>query len=197
MVRAGRFLYPAGGVAGLAPRERDFATMPAAIAQLNTHLLRHLLVTSIVLGMLLVPSTCANAAGPHSIFMTPLAADNGSMHHAGHDPHAGMAMAGMSAEEHALHMLLMGSAEPADPTPASDDSATSPATIQGDAPVEETGVRLSDLPSTMAMVAISNPVTIAELDAIQFPPSPVALPHSPLLIAGRAVSLELPPPRLI
>jgi len=177
--------------------------MHAAIAQLRAHLLRHLLVASIVLGMLLVPATCANATGPHSLFMTPMAQHDPSMHHGKHhtqthDSGMAMDMPGMPADEHAMHMAMSHAAANDDLVSISAEPevpANTPPAIKGDAPAGETGVRLTDLPSTMAMVAVSNPVTIAELDAIHFPSTPVASPRPVATLTGRAIALELPPPR--
>lgn len=169
--------------------------MHAALAQLKAHLLRHVMVASIVFGMLLVPATCADAAGPHSLFLSPMAKHDSSMHHAGADDgETAMAMPGMSAEEHALHMLMGHATSSGGETETDTPAGSSPA-IQGDAPAGDTGVSLTDLPSTMAMVAVSNPATIDELDAIQFPPSPIITPRMVLTLTGRTVSLELPPPR--
>jgi hypothetical protein len=191
----------------MATEEGDFAPMHAAFAQLKTPLLRHLLVASIVLGMLLVPATCANATGPHSIYLTPMAQHDGAMDHATHHAAAddGMAMSaampGMTAHEHAMHMQMEHAAKSATPQHASTALPAitlppgPPATIQGDEEIVQAGIRLTDLPSTMAMVAISNPLTIAELDAIQLPAAPVAAPRAVDILSGRTVSLELPPPR--
>jgi hypothetical protein len=181
--------------------------MHAAFAQLKTPLLRHLLVTSIVLGMLLVPATCANATGPHSIYLTPMASNDGAMDHAmrhtatGDDAAMSAEMPGMSAHEHAMHMQMEQAARTA-PEPAVSTALPEitlppgpPATIQGDEEIVQAGIRLTDLPSTMAMVAISNPITIAELDIIQLPSAPIAAAPAVETLTGRTVSLELPPPR--
>jgi hypothetical protein len=182
-------------------RERDVSLMYAVVFHLKAHLLRHLVVMSTVLGMLLVPATCANAAGPHSLFMTPMTTHSGSMdhsdHHASNDD-SGSSMSGMSDHEHAMHMSMGHSGAHHAEAASVESSASSdtPATVQGDAPVEETGVRLTDLPSTMAMTAVSNPTAIAELDELQFPPaSRPSIPRSTTTLTGRTISLELPPPR--
>lgn len=179
------------GWPSLAARERAISSIHAVVIHLKAHLLRHLVVMSIALGMLLVPATCANAAGPHSLFMSPMANHDTAMHHGDHhaaSDDANSAMPGMSADEHAIHMA-MGYTDTENET----DSAVM---AQRAAPAEESGVRLTDLPSTMAMAAISNPASIVELDALQFPPSSLPVtPRSTNAIAGRAILLELPPPR--
>jgi uncharacterized protein involved in copper resistance len=168
--------------------------MHAVVFHLKAHLLRHLVVLSTVLGMLLVPATCANAAGPHSLFMSPMTKHSGAMDHTGHhasSDDSDSSMSGMSASEHAMHMAIGHTEHQADT--AGTDSTTS---VQSDAPVEETGVRLTDLPSTMAMAAVSNPSSIAELDELQFPPASLpATPRSTIALTGHTTSLELPPPR--
>ncbi|CAN5548980.1 hypothetical protein BH09CHL1_BH09CHL1_07840 [soil metagenome] len=174
--------------------------MQAVVFHLKAHLLRHLVVMSTVLGMLLVPATCANAAGPHSLFMSPMAKHSGSMDHSDHhasSDDSDSSMSGMSADEHAMHMSMGHTGAQ---TEMSDTESTTPpdatAAVQSDAPVEETGVRLTDLPSTMAMAAASNPSSIAELDELQFPPASLpATPRSTIALTGRTISLELPPPR--
>jgi hypothetical protein len=106
-------------------------------------------------------------------------------------------MPGMTAHEHAMHMHVEQPAETATTTlPEPDLPPAPPATIQGDEEIVQAGVRLTDLPSTMAMVAVSNPAAIAELDDILFPSAPVAAPNTPFLATGRSIALELPPPRV-
>jgi uncharacterized protein involved in copper resistance len=149
-------------------------------------LVRRWVVLSVVLGLLLVPATCVNAAGPHSLFQSPMPAHIGTEHGSSADHDAEMAAHhGMSADEHAGHHHA--SAETTAKPPAPSESApTTPAP----------GGRISDLPSTMAMAAISNPAVTNDLEPVELPGPPSApTPKTAGRLLGETPALELPPPR--
>ncbi len=163
--------------------------MRARNGHIAGNLLRRWVVLSVVLGLLLVPATCVNAAGPHSLFQSPMPAHIGTEHGSAADHDAEMAAHhGMSAAEHAAH------SHPGKPTHATPMPA--PAPQPDSAPVTPApGGRVSDLPATMAMAAISNPAVTSDLEPIEFPGSSAPIPQSAERLLGHIPALELPPPR--
>ena len=162
--------------------------MNAIVRQLNTSLLTargrrrltgHALVVALVMALLLIPSTCAQMAGPHSIFVDPT---SGQVHD--HDTESEAAIGFASNEELAWH-VVNGDGSPGwmldDTGSEVDDCPTRP--------------RLHDLPSTMAMDAISAPMTLEIARVLTLPTAdePVAL-DAPALHAV-ALQSESPPPR--
>jgi len=135
-----------------------------------------------------VPATCVNAAGPHSLFQSPMPAHIGTEHDSAADHEAEMSMHhGMSAKEHAEHHHADAASAESIANPVPSESA--PATP---AP----GGRISDLPSTMAMAAISNPAVTNDLEPVELPGPPSApAPKTAERLLGEIPALELPPPR--
>jgi hypothetical protein len=137
-------------------------------------------VVGLVLTLLLIPSTCAQMAGPHSIFTDPASGGHDHHHHADSTSAVGYA----SVEDLVWH-VVNGDGSPGwmlnEATPQDDECPTAP--------------RLHDLPSTMSMSAVNAPMTLEcgvtlELPAADEP----AVAISPALHAT-SVNVESPPPR--
>jgi hypothetical protein len=140
-------------------------------------------VALLTLSMLLIPATCASAAGPHSIFVDPQAHEAHLQHHQ-HlaDTDEAMDIATMS-EEQILLLLAFGHLEPeATSLDRTDDPCDS-------AP------RLRDMPSTMAMAALSMPAITEELAPVDLPMAISPEPGSVFLITGISMLPESPPPQ--
>lgn len=145
--------------------------------------------------LLLIPATCANASGPHSIFIDPMAShehhnSNGSNHHDDHMV--------MTQEELELHVLLGHiSVEQADAI--EEGEAENPLSPVAKQPVEKNpcagGPRLRDLPSSMAMAAAMNPVVLSDIAAIELPCPEAPAASSSIAPAPMAPSPESPPPQ--
>jgi hypothetical protein len=144
-----------------------------------------------IIGLLLIPATCANAAGPHSLFMDPMAMREHEMH----DDHAAM-----TQDELEMH-VLMGHMTPEDAADMELEMAATPShptTLHAidPNPCELGGPSLRDLPSTMAMAAAMNPIVLDDDIAalrLPVPPSPAAaVEHAP---RPHTVVPEAPPPQ--
>ena len=157
--------------------------------------LQHLLswLAPIVLaGLLLFPSTCADAAGVHSLFDDPLA------HDAGHQQLSTLAryaeLYGMSVDELNLH-VSMGHVTL--PNWVTDSSATrqSPETERDPCPPPP-GFR--NMPATMGMDSATAVVVVIELDVIDAPVTGEAtICHVVQVPTGHIGDLDSPPPRAI
>ena len=137
------------------------------------------LAAALVSALLLIPSTCAQVMGPHSIFSDPTGGD--IHHHGGSHDKADTYGTVADLEWH----VISGDGSPgwvlADPDSPEDDCPTKP--------------RLRDLPSTMAMGAISAPATLSDDIRLELPSAhaPAEAGTQPLRSAFHLV--ESPPPR--
>lgn len=141
----------------------------------QSHLVRQALVLAILLGLLLVPATCAHAAGPHSIFIDPRADET---HHGHHDGETSLLE----------HVLFSQTQRPAV------ESASGTPEVETNAPTGRP--MLHDLPTTMLVtIAASN----MALDLPQLLMLPAADgPNASLSaerLAGIDTTIEPPPPR--
>lgn len=151
------------------------------------------LVILLTLSMLLIPATCANASGPHSIFVDPLASHE---HHSNTEHHEEHEV--MTQEELELHVLLGHlSLDQADAIEAGEEE--NPYKPIAKQPVEknpcEGGPQLRDLPSTMAMAAAMNPVTLSDVTMIELPCADAPVASIVIAPAPMAHSPESPPPQ--
>ncbi|CAN5607704.1 hypothetical protein BH09CHL1_BH09CHL1_02370 [soil metagenome] len=153
------------------------------------------LVILITLSLLFIPATCANAAGPHSIFVDPMATHehHGAGDDSDHNEHVVMTQAELE-----LHVLLGHmTADQADAMEA-DDKASAPVPVVK--VVEKNpcqgGPSAKDLPSTMAMAALMNPVTLTELAMIEFPCAEAPVDSVAVTPALRVFTPESPPPQV-
>lgn len=138
------------------------------------------LVVALTLSLLLVPATCASAAGPHSIFVDPAAH---ATHLQQHEHHAVSAnIATMPEAELLLHLTFGHQTS----TPAPIDDLDDPC---------ESAPKIHDMPSSMAMAALSMPLLIANLLPLDLPaadaPKPALLPAQ----TGISAIPESPPPK--
>lgn len=138
------------------------------------------LVMALTLSLLLVPATCASAAGPHSIFVDPAAHTTHLQQHEHHD--AAPDIATMPEVALLLHLTF-------------DHQTSTPVAIDDDDDPCESAPKLRDMPSSMAMAALSMPSLIANLTPLDLPvavaPKPAALPAQ----AGISAIPESPPPK--
>ncbi|MGH2549658.1 MAG: hypothetical protein ACRDHN_09720 [Thermomicrobiales bacterium] len=149
----------------------------------------------ITLSLLFIPATCANAAGPHSIFVDPMASH---MHHSASDDSDHNNHVVMTQEELELHVLLGHmTADQADAMEATEEASEPVPVVKV---VEKNpcqgGPRVKDLPSTMAMAALMNPVTLTELALIEFPCAEVPVDSIAVTPALMVHSPESPPPQV-
>jgi hypothetical protein len=152
----------------------------------------------LTLSLLLVPATCADASGPHSIFVDPMANHD---HHSGSEAHHQDEHVVMTQEELELHVLLGHiSLEQADAIEAGDtENPFSPApaaTQQVEANPCDHGPRLRDLPSSMAMAAAMTPVVLDDLNMIELPCAEAPEATMMLAPAPMAHTPESPPPQV-
>jgi hypothetical protein len=148
----------------------------------------------ITLSLLFIPATCANAAGPHSIFVDPMALHE---HHSAGDDSDHNDHVVMTQAELELHVLLGHmTADQADAMEA-DDKASAPVPVKvAEKNPCQGGPRMKDLPSTMAMAALMNPVTLTELALIEFPCAEAPVDSVGTTPAPMALSPESPPPQV-
>lgn len=153
------------------------------------------LAVLITLSLLFIPATCANAAGPHSIFVDPTTSHE--HHSAGNDGDHNDHVV-MTQEELELHVLLGHMTPEQAGAMASDEEAAAPDPVVAN-PIEKNpcqgGPRLKDLPSTMAMAALMNPVTLIDLAMIEFPCAETPVASVVISPAPMALSPESPPPQ--
>jgi len=148
---------------------------------------RQVLVALLTLSLLLIPATCASAAGPHSIFVDPTAHEAHHQHHLHQaDSQGAMDIAKMSEEEILLHLAFGHLAPDATSSVASLDNTDDPC---------ESAPRLRDMPSSMAMAALSMPAITEELAPIDLPVAVAPEPGSIFLITGISMMPESPPPQ--
>jgi hypothetical protein len=152
------------------------------------------LAVLITLSLLFIPATCANAAGPHSIFVDPMATHE--HHSAGDDSDHGDHVV-MTQEELELHVLLGHmTADQAEMMEASEEaSAPVPVVKIVEKNPCQGGPRVKDLPSTMAMAALMTPVTLTELTLIEFPCAGAPVDSVAITPAPMVHSPESPPPQ--
>lgn len=135
-------------------------------------------VIALVLALLLIPSTCAHMAGPHSIFTDPTG--GGHAHHqTDHASHTGI----QSVEELAW-LVVNGDGSPGwmmSQVNADDDCPTRP--------------RLRDLPSTMTMSAVNAPLTIDCERTLDLPTADEPAIAGAPLVHAVSLAVEPPPPR--
>lgn len=148
----------------------------------------------ITLSLLFIPATCANAAGPHSIFVDPMTLHE--HHNAGDDSDHNDPVV-MTQEELELHVLLGHmTADQADAMKASEE-ASAPVAVEKVAEKNpcQGGPRVKDLPSTMAMAALMNPVMLTDLAPIEFPCATAPADSVGITPVPMVVSPESPPPQ--
>lgn len=141
------------------------------------------LVGMLALAMLLVPATCAEAAGPHSIYT---------------DPTAGHAHHGTTGTEHVRPMtqaeleqqVLFGG-----PLPGTGRSNGQETGTPVELPTGPDGTRFTDLPSTMAMAAATVPAVLTDDVRLELPTAEEPAALEPVAPALLTVSPESPPPR--
>jgi hypothetical protein len=145
------------------------------------------LVALLTLSMLLIPATCASAAGPHSIFVDP-AAHQAHLQHQPHqtDTDAAMDIATMSGEELLLHLAFGHQMSETTSSVASLDDAGDPC---------DSAPRLRDMPSSMTMAALSMPSMIEKFAVIELPVAKSPQPSRVFLLSGIAAMPESPPPQ--
>ena len=138
------------------------------------------LVAALTLSLLLIPATCASAAGPHSIFVDPAAHAAHLQHESHHDVSPDIAT--MTEAELLLHLAFGHQTS----TPVAIDDLDDPC---------DSAPKLRDLPSSMAMAALSMPSLIADLTPLDLPaaaaPKPASLPAQ----IGVSSIPESPPPK--
>ncbi len=150
----------------------------------------------ITLSLLLIPATCANAAGPHSLFDDPMASHE---HHTGKSKSSHGDHIVMTQAELELHVLLGHmTQEQADAMPA-DDEAHGPnepvVTKDSETNPCQRGPQMRDLPSTMAMAALMTPVTFDELTVLDLPCAAAPVAAAITMPAPTAHTPESPPPQ--
>jgi hypothetical protein len=141
------------------------------------------LVGLLALAMLLVPATCAEAAGPHSIYADPTA---GHAHHGAGETEQARPMTQAELE----WLVLFGGTAPGTGRSGADQAGT---------PVEQPtgpdGSRFTDLPSTMAMAAATMPAMLNDDFSLDLPVADGPVAHEPIAPALTTVSPESPPPQ--
>lgn len=141
------------------------------------------LVGALALALLLVPATCAEAAGPHSIYADPTA---GHQHHTGQDQDQARPM---SQAELELHVLFGGT------LPGTGQAVSQTAGTPVELPAGSDGARLTDLPSTMAMAAATVPAVLNDDVTLELPVADMPAAQEPIAPFVTTVSPESPPPR--
>jgi len=143
------------------------------------------LVAMLGLAMLLIPSTCAEAAGPHSIYSDPVPMA-GHAHHTGLD--GGEQIRPMTQAELEWHVLL-GETGPG----AAPEERTAGTPV--DYPAGPDGSRLTDLPSTMAMASATAPAVLTDQFRLELPVADEPAVLDAVTPHVAVVSPEVPPPR--
>jgi hypothetical protein len=140
-----------------------------------------LIAPVVVLGMLTVPASCALAAGPHSMFMSPRVADTESTEP---DPaipsHLAPSFESSPFHDHAAHERQQESPNTA---PFSETDADN-----------DSGPRLRDLPEPWEMAAVAT-ASMSALPTIAVPREPAPVSVSDALPPGRADRPSPRPPR--
>lgn len=136
-------------------------------------------VVALVMALLLIPSTCAQMAGPHSIFTDPA-----SVRHEHHQADSTPVVGYASVEDLAWH-VVNGNGSPGWVLneDAHDDDAC------------PTAPRLHDLPSTMSMSAINAPMTIDCGITLRLPVADQPVVADAPVLHGTSLQIESPPPR--
>lgn len=142
------------------------------------------LVGLLSLAMLLIPATCAEAAGPHSMFIDPTP---GALHHAA-GPLAGHAQPMTQAELEQQVLFGNGLRD-------TGHTANQEASTRADLPTGPDGTRVSDLPSTMAMAAATMPAVLNDDLTLELPVADLPVAYEPIAPALTTVSPESPPPQ--
>lgn len=131
----------------------------------------------LIAGLLLVPASCAQAAGPHSLFLSPMSdATSDHQRHAHHHPPA----ASPIEAELAVAMVLTGTPDP---------SLSAALPCAGEQPP-----RLTDVP-VPAQVALALAATLPPVPTLAFPTPAYRAPETAVVPPGRAASPDTPPPR--
>lgn len=141
------------------------------------------LVGMLALAMLLIPATCAEAAGPHSIYADPTA---GHTHHADQESGRPQPMTQAELEQ----QVLFGGTLPETVRTDSQETGT-PVEL----PAGPDGTRLTDLPSTMAMAAATVPAVLNDAFMLELPTAEEPAAQEPIAPFVTTVSPESPPPR--
>lgn len=138
------------------------------------------LVLAIVGALLFIPSSCAQMAGPHSIFTDPMA---GHAHHHAHG--AKTEETGFRSTDQLAQHLVMGHGSPGW------------VVIDEDAAEEECPTRpnLRDLPTTMSMSAVNAPLTIDDGYTLELPSADEPVSGDAPILHATTIQVELPPPR--
>ncbi len=143
------------------------------------------LVALLGLAMLLIPSTCADAAGPHSIYSDP----NPNAGHAHHAGHAGSEQAGPMTQTELEWHVLLGESGPGAPV------ETRAAGTPVEQPTGPDGSRFTDLPSTMAMASATAPAVLLDQFRLELPSAGEPAVLESVTPHFTVVSPEAPPPR--
>lgn len=141
------------------------------------------LVGMLALAMLLIPATCAEAAGPHSIYADPA---NGHAHHGATGAEQARPMTRAELEQ----QVLFGGTLPGTGRSFSQETGT-PVEL----PTGPDGTRFTDLPSTMAMAAATVPAVLTDDIRLELPTAEEPMALEPIAPSLLTVSPESPPPR--
>ncbi len=137
------------------------------------------LAIAIASALLLIPTTCAQVTGPHSIFLDPTG-DHAHHHVPSEDVDDGFA----SSADLAWHVTL-GDASPSwvlsDSSDLDDACPTTP--------------QLRELPSTMAMGSAGAAMSLEIVDSITFPLADEPVAHDGPTLSAVTAPVEAPPPR--
>jgi hypothetical protein len=138
-------------------------------------------VVTLAVTLLLVPTTCAQMAGPHSLFANPTA---GHVHHQNHETGAEAAAAFTTVADLEWH-VVNGNGSPGwavtESSPEDDVCPTTPG--------------LRDLPTTMAMNAIGAPMFLVTECALDLPSADEPVAERVPALQAIAPMIDLPPPR--
>jgi hypothetical protein len=148
---------------------------------------------ALLAGMLLFPSTCAYAAGVHSLFDDPLAAPMPPGHHpalARYAAQYGMTFAELERHVAMGHIVL--------PTDAIEQPPTEASVAVAEIDPCPSAPKFRDMPSSMLMDNVAAVTTIADPDVISAPiaRADVIWPMVQLP-AGHLADVESPPPRAV
>lgn len=135
------------------------------------------LVVALALTLLIIPATCAEAAGPHSIFVDPA---TGHRHHHAEASEQPLTQAALELR------VILGSG-----TPELNLGAQSVA--EDDCPGD---LRFQDLPSTLAISAVSTPATLGDILSLEFPHLDAPAILEPPALHAIFSSPDSPPPRI-
>jgi len=147
----------------------------------------------LLVGLLLFPSTCADAAGVHSLFDDPLAAHTMPGHHPAIARYA--TQYGMTIAELEQHVAMGHIVLPADAfdAPAADTALD----VTDDEPCPR-APKLRDMPSTMMMDSVAAVTTIVDLDMIMAPIIRAGAVWPAVQVpTGHLAEIESPPPRAV